>query len=106
VESASAGYVSVAFAEQPGRMVPAEAIIGGVEDTSGECVCWAWRLSVVIVERPGPVMSGAEDFIGGVEDTSGECVLGLEVICCDCGAAWACDVRCRGCHWWDGRHKR
>ena len=36
-------------------------------------VCWAWRLSVVIVEQPGPVMSGAEGVIGGMEDSSNEC---------------------------------
>eukprot|EP00983_Pelagomonas_calceolata_P070887 1150964-Pelagomonas_calceolata.AAC.1 len=35
VESASPGFVSVAFAEQPGKMVPAEAVLGGVDDASG-----------------------------------------------------------------------
>ncbi|KAF5838320.1 hypothetical protein DUNSADRAFT_3052 [Dunaliella salina] len=34
VESESPGYVSVAFAEEPGRMVPSEAVLGGVDDAS------------------------------------------------------------------------
>lgn len=42
-ESATSGWVSVAFAEQPTKMVPAEAVLGGIEDASGGC------------ERPKPV---------------------------------------------------
>lgn len=31
--------VSVSFAEQPGKMVPAEAVLGGMDDAIGECEC-------------------------------------------------------------------